>query len=62
MRQCTNKDVGPQRGWIWEVPYRLENGASANKGTRPQRGWNMRSHLGKGGEQNILYMSVETSP
>ena len=28
----------------------------------PERGWIVRSHIGWGGERNILYKGVETSP
>ena len=30
--------------------------------TQSQKGWIMRSHVGWGGERNILYKGVETSP
>ena len=45
MRGCASKDVGPQRGWIWEVPRRLEKEMSANEDAGPEGEWTMRSHI-----------------
>ena len=36
-------------------------GRCASVDTGPQEGWIMRSHIGWGGERNILYKGVETS-
>ena len=44
------------------IPHRLEKGMSASKDAGPRRGWIVRSHIGWGGERNILYKGVETSP
>ena len=52
----------PPSGRIGGVPQRLDNGTSASENTGPRRGWIVRFHIGWGGERNILYMSVETSP
>ena len=49
------------KGVDWWVPHRLEKGMRPNKDTKPQRGWIMRSHIGWGGNRNILYKGVKTS-
>ena len=48
--QCANKDAGPQR---------RERMPTRTLGSK--WGWNVRSHIGWRGEQNILYKGVETS-
>ena len=62
MRQCASKDAGPRIGEDWGVPHRLENGTSAYEDIGHQSGWIVRSHVGWGGERNILYKGVENSP
>ena len=61
-RQCANKDAGPGSRVDWAAPHRLEKGMSASEDARPRRGWIVTSHINWGGERNILYKGVETSP
>ena len=44
------------------VPHRLEKGMSGSEDAGPEGGWIVRSHIGWGGERNIFYKCVETSP
>ena len=37
-RQCTNEDVGPQKGVDCEIPHRLERGMSASEDAGSRRG------------------------
>ena len=60
--QCASADVGPRRGVECEISHRLERGTSASDDIGPQMGWIVRSHIGWGGEQIILFKGVETSP
>ena len=46
----------------WGVPHRLDKGTSAARTLGPEGGWIVRSHIDCGGERNILYMGVESSP
>ena len=72
-----SEEAEPRRGWheaVWQqgrrtlkedglgVPHRLEKGKSASEDAGPKGEWIVRSHIGWGGEQSILYKSVETSP
>ena len=66
--RCANEEAKLQRG--------VDTGASeeakprrgvdtrrcASKDAGPRREWLVRSHIGWGGERNILYKSVETFP
>ena len=45
--------LGPKRGGLG-VPHRLEKGTSASEDAGPEEGWIVRSHIGWGGEQNML--------
>ena len=60
-RRCASKDDGPEEGGLG-VSHRLEKGTSAREDVGPQRGWIVRSHVGWGGERNILYKGVKPSP
>ena len=62
MRRCASKDAGHRRRVDWGVPHRLEKGTSASKDVGTRRGQIVRSHIGWGREQNILYKGAETSP
>ena len=44
-----------------EVPHRLEKETSASEDAGSRSGWIVRSHVGWGGERNILYKGVEAS-
>ena len=51
--RCASEEAEPEGGWIQgSVPARTLGS---------EAGWIVRSHIGWGGEQNILYKSVETS-
>ena len=52
--RCVSEEAEP-----WRV---VDTRRYASKDAGPQRGWIERSHIGWGGEQNILYKEVETSP
>ena len=54
------RTLGPEGGGLW-VPHQLEKGMSGSEDGGPRRGWIVRSHIGWGGERNILYKGVETS-
>ena len=42
----------------WGVPHQLGKGTSVSEDAGPRRGWIMRSHIGWGVEQSILYKGV----
>ena len=45
----------------YEILHRLERETSASEDVGARRGWIVKSHIGWGGERNILYKGVETS-
>ena len=55
------RTLAPKVGGLG-VPYRFEKGMSASKDAGLKGRWIVRSHIGWGGERNILYKGVETSP
>ena len=52
--RCASEEDEPRRG--------VDTRRCANKDTGSGRGWIVRSHIGWGGERNILYKGVEISP
>jgi len=57
-----SKDAEPRREVDCEIPRRLKRGTSVSEDADPEERWTVRSHIGWGGERNILYKGVETSP
>ena len=55
MRRCACKDAGPWRGMDRGVSHWLEKGTSVSENIGSRRGWIVRSHIGWGGEQSIIY-------
>ena len=54
IRRCVNEETESEGGWTrGGVPARTFG---------PEGRWIVRSHIGWGGEQSILYKSVKTSP
>ena len=63
-RRCASKDVGPPKGGGSGlggsyIDWRRERASAKTLGS--ERGWIEISHIGWGGEQNILFKGSETS-
>ena len=54
IRRCASEEVEPEKG--------VDKRQCASKDAGPQRGWIVRSHIGWGGERNILFKGMETFP
>ena len=60
--------IGPKRTisarseiGLLQMVLELDDEWCANEDVGPREGWNVRSHIGSRGKQNIPYKSVETS-
>ena len=61
-RRCVSEEAEPRRGVDWEVHINLRSERVSARMLGLEEEWIVRSHVGWGGDRNIFYKGVETSP